>query len=170
MRRRLYFVLPTLQTAQRTMDDLLLARIEERHIHFLADRNAPMDGLHEANVLQKSDVVHGAELGMVIGGVGGLLLGAFIVLAPPGGFELQLVTVLLTALGGAFFGAWASTLTAARLPNSRLIAFSKDIEEGRYLMMVDVPGRRVDEIRALVEQRHPEASPGGMDPAMPAFP
>src|SRR5688500_17913032 len=101
MRRRLYFVLPNLQAAQRTMNDLLLARIEERHIHCLAKRDAPMDGLHEANVLQKTDLAHGAELGVVVGGLGGIVLGAFIVLAPPGGIHLQLITILLTALGGA---------------------------------------------------------------------
>jgi hypothetical protein len=48
-------------------DDLLLARIEERPIHFLAKRGTSMDGLHEANVLQKTDLVHGAQLGLVPG-------------------------------------------------------------------------------------------------------
>ena len=37
MRRRLLFVLPDLTCARRMMDDLLLARIEERHIHFIAN-------------------------------------------------------------------------------------------------------------------------------------
>ena len=39
MRRRLYFIMPDLPSARRMMDDLLLARIEERHIHFLARRS-----------------------------------------------------------------------------------------------------------------------------------
>ena len=47
MKRRLYYVLPDLPSARKIMDDLLLARIEERHIHFLAKRGTPMDGLHE---------------------------------------------------------------------------------------------------------------------------
>src|SRR5579885_3248105 len=38
MRRRLYFVLPDLDSARRTADDLLLARIEHRHMYFLARR------------------------------------------------------------------------------------------------------------------------------------
>ena len=38
MRRRLYFIMPDLPSARRMMDDLLLARIEERHIHVLARR------------------------------------------------------------------------------------------------------------------------------------
>jgi len=73
MRRRLYFVLPDLPSARKMMDDLLLARIEERHIHFLARPGMPMDGLHEANVLQSTDLVHGAQTGLVIGALLGVI-------------------------------------------------------------------------------------------------
>jgi hypothetical protein len=38
MRRRLYFVLPDVDSARRTADDLLLARVEDRHMRFLARR------------------------------------------------------------------------------------------------------------------------------------
>ena len=170
MRRRLYVICPDLQAAQQTMNDLLLARIDEGHIHVLATRGASMEGLHEANVLQKSDLVHGAELGGVIGGAAGVILGVILVLMPPTGFQLQLVTILIAALGGALFGTWASSLVAASVPNTKLLAFAKDIEEGKYLMMVDVPFRRVEEIQLLLRNRHPEDKDGGVDPSMPAFP
>ena len=38
MRRRLYFLLPDLGSAIRTANDLLLARVEDRSMHFLAKR------------------------------------------------------------------------------------------------------------------------------------
>ena len=170
MRRRLYVICPDLQAAQQTMNDLLLARIDERHIHVLATRGAPMDGLNEANVLQRSDLVHGAEVGLVLGGIGGVLLGVLLLLMPPAGLKLQLVTVLITALGGALFGTWASSLVAASVPNTKLLAFAKDIEAGKYLMMVDVPFRRVEEIQKLLRKRHTEDKDGGVEPSMPAFP
>jgi hypothetical protein len=170
MRRRLYVVCPDLQCAQQTMNDLLLARIEERHIHVLATRDAPMDGLHEANVLQKTDLVHGAEMGLVIGGAVGAILGVLLIYMPFEGVELQHVTVLIAALGGAFFGVWVSSMVAASVPNTRLVAFAKDISEGRYLMMIDVPFRRVHEIQSLVGKRHPEDRDGGIEPTIPAFP
>jgi hypothetical protein len=170
MRRRLYFVLPDVANAQQTMNDLLLARIEERHIHCLARRDTPLGDLHEANVLQKTDIVHGAELGLILGGIGGAALGIIIVFAPPAGIPLQLVTVLIAALIGAVLGAWASSLVASAVPNSRLLMFAKDIEEGKILMMVDVPVRKVEQISALVEARHPEAESRGVEPTIPAFP
>ena len=170
MRRRLYFVLPDVASAQQTMNDLLLARIEARHIHCLARRGTPLGDLHEANVLQKTDIVHGAELGLILGGVGGAALGIIMVFSPPEGVTLQLVTVLIATLIGALLGAWVSSLVASAVPNSKLLIFAKDIEEGKILMMVDVPARKVEQILALVERRHPEAAPGGVEPTIPAFP
>lgn len=170
MRRRLYVVCPDLPAAQQTMNDLLLARISENHIRVLAKSGAPMGELNEASVLQKTDVVHGAELGLVVGGVVGIILGVILILLPPGGLELQLVTVLIAALGGAVFGAWASSMAGATIPNTRLLAFAKDIEAGKYLMMVDVPFHRVEEIQSLLHSRHPEDADGGVEPSIPAFP
>jgi hypothetical protein len=170
MRRRLYFVLPHILSARQTMNDLLIARIEEKHIHCIARREVPLTGLHEANVLQKTDVVHGAELGLFVGAMGGAVLGIFLMLFPPHGVELQMVTLLISALLGALFGAWVSSLAAAGIPNSRLQIFAQDIADGKILMMVDVPLHKVEAIRSLVEKRHPEAAQGGIEPTIPAFP
>ncbi len=170
MRRRLYFLLPDLESARLTANDLLLARVEFRHMHFLARRGMDLGDLHQANPLQKTDLVHGAEVGLVLGGVCGLLLGLFIVFSPPPGVTLELVIVLATAIGGALLGAWVASLVGASVPNSRIKQYQADIEKGAILLMVDVPPSRVEEIRELVHRRHPEASGGAMEPTQPAFP
>lgn len=46
MLRRIYIV-----------DELLLARIEERHLHVVAREGTPMEDLPEARVAQSSDLV-----------------------------------------------------------------------------------------------------------------
>ena len=74
MRQRIYFLLPDTRSARRTMDDLLLARIEERHIHFVAQERTQLEGLHAANLLQTSDVVPAAEAGLIHGGIAGIVL------------------------------------------------------------------------------------------------
>ncbi len=170
MRRRLYFLLPDLTSANQTANDLLLARVDDRCMHFLAKRGTPLGALREASFLQKSDAVHGAELGLTIGAVGGFVVGLYMFMTPPDGMHLQLVTVLLSTLIGAAFGAWAASLVAMSVPNTRLKAFQADIESGMILMMVDVPLARVDEVRELVSRRHPEATARGVEPTLPAFP
>ncbi|HKO88870.1 MAG TPA: DUF1269 domain-containing protein [Burkholderiales bacterium] len=170
MKRRLYFVLPDVTSTRRVADELLLARVSDRHMHVLAQRGTELGALREASVWQKSDLVHGAEVGMVIGGIGGFLLGLMVVLTPPNGVEMQMITVLISSVIGAIFGAWSASLIGASTPNSRLKRFQADIDAGQILLMVDVPAARVDEIRDLVSRRHPEAQGGSMEPTLPAFP
>ena len=170
MRRRLYFLLPDVVAAQQTANDLLLARIEWRHLHVLARPGTDLGELHEANPLQKSDLVHGAETGIVVGGLCGIALGIFVLLTPPEGVALHLAIVLATGLGGALLGAWVGSLVGAAIPNSRLAAFERDVAAGSVLLMVDVPFDRVEEIRDVVHRRHPEAADRGVEPALPEFP
>jgi hypothetical protein len=170
MRHRLYFMLPDAASARGIVNELLLARIEERHIHVLAKDGIPLEGLHEASILQRTDIAHGAEVGLAIGGLAGVVAGLIAILFPPDGVSLQLVTILITALLGAAFGAWVASMVASAIPNSRLKTFEQGIEQGRILMMVDVPGGRVSEVRKLIASRHPEVSAGGMEPTIPAFP
>ncbi|MBS0311120.1 MULTISPECIES: DUF1269 domain-containing protein [unclassified Thiobacillus] len=170
MRRRLYFMVPDVASARQIHNELLLARIEDGHIHVLARDGVSLPGLHEASILQKTDFVHGAETGLAVGGGIGIIAGLVAVVFPPAGVDLQLVTILLTALIGAAFGAWVASMVASAIPNSRLKSFESAIAAGRILMMVDVPSGRVDEIKKLIAAYHPEALNSGIEPTIPAFP
>lgn len=170
MRRRLYFLLPDIQSARSMLDEMLLACIHVERIHFLAKRGTLPDDLPEASVLQKTDLVHGAQLGVVIGAAAGLIGGLLVVFFPPQGIAVQWVAVLIGGIGGALLGSWISSMAASAVPNTKLNAFHPEIEKGRVLMMVDVPMRRVGEISQLVAARHPEAAARGWEPTIPAFP
>ena len=170
MRRRLYFVLPDQASARAVVDDLLLARIESRHIHVLARRDTDLQDLPEASVFQKTDIIHGAQVGAVLGALAGTIGGILLVIFPPTGFSLQLVAVLVAALLGALFGVWASSLAGASVPNSKLKRFQPSIEEGRLLLMVDVPFHDCERIAEVVARRHPDVVSGGTEPTIPAFP
>lgn len=170
MRRRLYFVVPDLKSAETIQRELLLARIDAGHIHFLARDGINLGQLSVANLLQRSDLVHGLEIGLVAGGLTGVLSGLAISLYPEFGATVGMGAVLILAVFGAIVGAWASGMIAVSLPNSRLKGFQRAIDAGRILLMVDVPARRVREIRRLIESHHPEARGGGQDNQIPAFP
>jgi len=170
MKRRLYYLLPDLPHARTIMDDLLLARIEERHIHFLAKRGTPMDGLHEANILQKSDIVHGAQLGMLIGAALGCALGVFLAFYLVTDPKWQVGTIFLASAFGAGFGGWTSSLVGAAVPNSRLKRFNDEIEQGKILLIIDVPEHKVQDVKTLVGRIHPEAVDRGVEVNVPVFP
>lgn len=170
MRRRLYFLLPDVSSAKRAGDDLLLARIEDRHMHFLARRGTDLGELHEAGYAMKTDAVRGVWLGLVLGACGGAGIGALIVAMPPTGTQPGLAAAVFATVLGALLGVWLGSMAAVAVPNSRLRGFQQDIDRGRVLLMVDVPYRRIDEVRTIVSARHPEATPAGVDARYPAFP
>ena len=170
MRRRLYFLFPNIEVVRKVVDELLLARIDEGHMHVMARDGTPMKGLPEANVFQKSDLIHGMEMGLVIGGLTGFVSALIAMGFTDGGLPLGVGGIFTMTLGGAFMGVWASGMIAGDVPNSQLKAFEKAIRSGEILVMVDTPKQRVNEITELVKSHHPEADIMGVEPTMPAFP
>lgn len=168
MRRRLYFLLPDMKHARQVFKDLLLARIEERHIHFLAREGKDLGDLPEATLLQKSDAVHGLGVGLLVGGLVGAAAGVVALLFPPSGLVMGLGVILIMALLGSLIGIWASGMIASDVPNTHLERFDKDLKRGKILMMLDVPKDRMDEITHTIG-RH-KAVVQGSDPTIPAFP
>lgn len=170
MRKRIYWLLPDRASSKRMMDDLLLARVDESHIHFVAHAETDLTGLHPANVLQTSDVVRAAQLGVVIGGVIGAIAGAVAALFPVVGNLPQWGSIGVLAVLGGLVGAWVSSMIGSSTPSHRLRRFEAAIEAGSILLMVDVPRSRVSEIESMLQAAHPEARFEGVDPDIPAFP
>ena len=168
--RRLYFMVPDINTAKTVVDELLLKRVDEHHIHVVAKEGTPMGDLPEANLLQKSDFIPAMERGLAVGGITGVLAGIAAVTFPPAGLVLGGGAILGTSLAGAGIGAWISGMIGMDVPNSQIEKFEDAIEKGEVLMMIDIPKTRVEEIEALVQQHHPDADMGGTEPHIPAFP
>ena len=168
--RRIYFLLPDVDIARKVVDELLIARIDERHIHVIAKDGTPMEDLPEALLSQKSDVVPALERGIAIGGVTGILAGVIAVTFPPIGLALGGGAILATGLAGSSFGAIMSTMIGVCVPSSHLKQFENAVNKGEILMLVDVPKARVDEIEAMVKNHHPDADIEGTEPTIPAFP
>jgi len=170
MKRRLYFILPDTRLARTVHDELLLARVPENHMHVIADDRVDLEGLPEASLWQRSDLSHGLQLGLPVGGLTGVVVGVLAVLfgwiAP--GYEAK--TIMATVLAGVFVGTWAASMIAVNVPNTRHRAFEADLREGHILFIVDIPVQRVDEITELVTCHHPEADMRGVEPNIPVFP
>lgn len=167
--RRIYFLIPNIEVSKKIVDELLLARIDERHIHVLAKRGTPMENLPEATYLQKSDFIPALEQGLALGGLTGILAG-LVAMAVPGALVLGGGALLATSLAGAGAGAWISSMIGSSIGNRRIQQFEEAIERGEFLFMIDVPKKRVEEIEALIKAHHPDAECGGTEPAIPAFP
>ena len=167
MRKRLYFLLPDVKRAKTVFRELLLARIEEQHIRVLAREGTPLGDLPEASILQKTDTLHAAGLGLLIGGGTGALAGIVVLMFPPTGLATGLGVVLAMSLLGAIMGLWAAGMIGSSTPSTHLEAFTDEIQRGKVLMIVDTPSKRVDEISRMIREHHPEADVRGVDQSYP---
>jgi len=168
--RRLYYLVPDTTTARAIVDDLLRARITWRHIHVLANHSVALEQLPEATLIQSSDVVHSLERGVALGGATGALLGLVALVFPPAELTVAGGAVVALTLAGAGFGAWTASMIGVGEPNVRLERFRAAIGEGQFLIMVDVPQSREQEIEQMVAQHIPKADFEGADPTTPIFP
>jgi len=168
--RRIYFLIPDLETANKVTDELLLARIDERHIHVIAREGTQLGDLPKASLLQTSDVIPAVERGLAVGGVTGILAGVAAVSFPPAGLVLGGGAILATAIAGSGIGAWLSSMIGVDVVNSQIKQFEGAVENGEILFLVDVPKERVHQIESMVKMHHPDADVEGTEPHIPAFP
>jgi hypothetical protein len=168
--RRIYFLLPNAQSAKAIVDELLLKRVEWRHVHVIANHDVPLDDLPEATLAQRSDLLPALARGTATGGVTGILAGLVALAFPPAGLTIAGGAVVAITLAGAGFGAWVATMIGVDVPNTRLKRFEEAIARGELLMMVDVSRDRVEEVEQMVKLHHAEADIQGTDPTIPAFP
>jgi hypothetical protein len=168
--RRIYFLVPNIDVTRRIVDELLLSRIEEKHIHVIAKRGTQLEELPEANLLQKSDFVPAVQQGLALGGSTGALAGLVAVALPPASTVIAGGVLLASALAGAGVGAWVSGMVGMSVGNRRIKEFEEAIEAGHFLILADVPADRVDEIETRVRQHIPEVEVESTEPRVPAFP
>jgi hypothetical protein len=168
--RRIYFLLPTVHSARTIVNDLLLLRVEWRHIHVIANHNVPLKDLPQATLAQRSDLLPALARGTAVGGFTGMLAGLAALVFPPVGLSIAGGAIVAITLCGAGFGAWTATMIGVDVPNTRLKRFEEVIENGELLMMVDVAKDRVEEIEEVIKLHHAEANIQGTDPTIPAFP
>ena len=171
MKRRIYFVIPDLNTARLIEKELLLERIPDDQMHFLARRDLDLMDLPEATTVQKTDLLHGSLMGFVSGALTGTVIGIVLYVFRGVLLPMELGGILLLFLLGGIFGIWISgILIGTSTPNVKLERFNNTLEEGHILLMVDVAKDDVDDVKKKILSHHPDVQDFGIDPTIPAFP
>jgi hypothetical protein len=162
--RRLHVILPDQESCRRVVEAFEAEGVPPERLHVVASLGQDLDGLPEATVWETTELAHGIEWGLGLGGVAGLLGGVLAVTFPPAGLVLGGGAILAGAAGGAGVGGVISALLSSHEHNHDLDYFQREIAHGRLLLMADVPRGRVDAFRALILQHHPEARIGVLKP------
>lgn len=163
--RRIYFLVPNIETTHKIVDELRSEGIEDRHIHVLAKRDTPLGDLPEASVFEKTDFIPALERGAALGATTGLLAG--LAALRFAGFAIAGGPVLGVLVYGATIGAMMSGLAGLQVGNSRVKDYADAIESGQFLVMIDIEKERIESLRQSVTKHHPDAEFEGIEPLLP---
>lgn len=158
MREHLKFLLPNIQVANQAAEALLLARIDNKNISFMARPGLALGKLQAASMVESSNMVNGGEKGILIGATVGLIFGLYTHYFQPWITEsmhinwmvlvgaLMVLGAALSSIGAAVFGS--------NIFNDDLQKYKKRIDEGAILMIVSTPSNRSEEITKVVSKLH----------------
>jgi hypothetical protein len=157
---KLYFLLPDEQTAAAVVVDLKTEGVPEDAIGIVARDQTSTGSLPAADAGETSDFKPAVAQGVVVGGGTGLLAGLAMAVVP-GGLVVGGAALAGMALAGGAFGAWVSGMVGVSVPNREIAEFESAIEQGAFLMMVDVADEAREAIKQTVIGRHPKVVFGG---------
>ena len=158
MRPRLKFLLPDIKTANKASEALLLARIEDKNIAFLANPDTNLGELRPASAIESTNIVNEAEKGILYGATVGLLVGLYMHYFQPWITESMnvhwMVLVGVLMVFGAALSAIGAAVFGTNFFNDDLKNYQSKIEQGAILMIVTAPFQRSNEIRRIVSKLH----------------
>ena len=167
--KRLCFLSPDLQHTRQVVADLKKSGVPEKHVYIVARHGVELEDLPDAGP-EADDFLPAYERGVAFGGVAGLLAGLVALAFPPTGVVVGGGAVLLISLFGAGVGGFLSGLAGAAFSSSRLTEFEAAIDEGKILVMADVPAEEVDHYENLIKSADPEVEVMGIEPHAPVIP
>ncbi len=158
MRPQLKFLLPDIKTANQASEALLLARVDNKNICFLAKPGTDLGQLQAASTLESTNVVNEGEKGILTGATIGLIAGLithFYFPSIPQSLHINwMVLVGALMVLGAALSAIGAAVFGVNFFNDDLESYKKRIDEGAILMIVSAPFQRSTEISKIVSKLH----------------
>ena len=158
MRPKLKFLLPDIKTANQAAQSLLLARIDNKNICFLAKPGTDLGQLQAASTIESTNIINDGERGILIGAAIGLLGGLYMHYFQPWittsmGVHWATIIVITTIIG-AVASAIGAAVFGVNMFNTDLNKYKDKIDGGTILMIVTAPFQRSNEIRKIVSKLH----------------
>lgn len=154
---RLFFLVPDLKMTKDIAHDLAKAGIKESDIHVLGGGMMALKKahLHQANLLQTSDLVPSLKRGAMIGIVFSLILSIIYAMTLPQDVKVNFTFIVAIFFFGTILCAWVSSLIGVSVPDPIVLKFKKYIKDGHYMMIVDSSVEKEKELSSMIISHHP---------------
>lgn len=155
--KRLFYLVDDITNAEDISEDLHQHGISDWRFHVISKDEAGLYShhLHSASIIDRTDLPRYVERGLIIGAV--LALSFLLPLWFFGAFDLPGGAWVALGIFTVVAGGWIGGFGGINAENYRIRRFHKDIEAGRYLIMVDVPKSDREKMKELMAKKHPEA-------------
>ena len=165
--KRHYYISDDLDDLEVVESDLESAGVTTPQIHVLSEDDAGLDEhhLHKVEAVLKKDVVHGTELGALVGVVAAAVV---LAIAYFSGLTETYTWVPAIFLAVILLGfcTWEGGLIGIQEPHVDFKRFQDDLKAGRHVLFVDVDAEQEETLRSIVDQ-HPKLTPAGEGAATP---
>lgn len=157
--RRLCLLIPDITTTKRIADHMKTNGISDGHIHVLGRSALAIDHLHlnKANLFQTTNLPQALLRGGVIGLILGMLMGVSLLWLSPWGIVVPPTGVVVFTVLGLILGLWISGLVGIGVQNPVVEQNSLSIQQGKYLMIIDLDSEQAKNIAGTIAERFPQA-------------
>jgi len=165
--KRHYFIsedLDDLEIVERQLED---NGVSTPQIHVLSNDDSGLDShhLHKVEAVLKKDVVHGTELGALVGAIGA---GLVLMLAWWSGLTATYtwVPAIFLAVIVLGFCTWEGGFIGIQHPHVDFRRFQDDLDAGKHVLFVDVDPTQESILQQVVAE-HPKLKSAGEGPSTP---
>lgn len=165
---RLYYVADSLENTVSIARNLEKRGIGYDQMHVLSKNEAGLlrHHIHTATPLEDHEIIKMGERGGILGSIAGLIFIIGLSIVDPFEMEISFWVLFLIWVLFSMHGAWAGGLVGTHARNYRISRFEKDIENGKYLMMIDVGDAQERLVHSVIDIDHrDEARYEGESPA-----
>jgi hypothetical protein len=167
--KRHYFISDDLDDLAAVGRELEAAGITAPQLHILSNDDAGLTlrKLHQVEAVLKKDVVHGTELGALVGVMcAGAILFLFWITGLAEAYTwLPPIFLAVVVLG---FCTWEGGLIGIQEPNVNFRRFQQELRRGRHILLVDVNAQQADKLRGVIGA-HPGLEPAGEGEPTPGW-
>ncbi|MBS0290186.1 MAG: hypothetical protein JSS07_09165 [Proteobacteria bacterium] len=159
--KRSFVLVPNLRMAQEIVRELTQIGFEGAHIHVVGQRSDKIQKihLHEANIIETSDLVPSLKRGCIIGFAFSVVLcGIYAYIVTTNSLKINPYIIFAILLFGTIFGAWVSSLIGVSVEDPTLQRFEEYIKTGHYILIFE---QATDSDIAIIEnllKHHPGAN------------
>lgn len=161
----LYFLSNNIDITHKISDDLHDVGVNDWFVHIISkdDTEVKKHKLHSGNYIEQLDLMRDGIIGAVVGFLVGISTVGYLVYDntfPP---EVPGITYYFIVIVLTMFGAWEGGLTGVASESKKLSAFRKDLDAGKYLILVYARVHQEETINAMMRRKHPGTRLVGCD-------